>query len=214
MPHRRPRGKGLPALQGHVRQLRELAAALGVTDDTITAWRKNGAPAGPPYSIIEWYLWGKAKGYSPRLPEDEKLRALCQRGARAPIVVDANGEVVQQAGIPVSLLRVGVQLGIHPPDDADIMDEGMRVQAWQRWAAAVEKAQQVMENDGQLLRADFVERKLKAIADTVLEQLGEAHSLTREVDGLTQLQRAKIRDNVQAWITSTRIRLGQRAARA
>jgi hypothetical protein len=54
----------------------ELAAVLGVHRNTIGAWAKRGAPAGPPYSVVAWHAWAKKRGYSVQAPREQALREL------------------------------------------------------------------------------------------------------------------------------------------
>lgn len=74
MPHKRE--PKVRAMADQVRTLRDLAEALGVTDDTVTAWKRRGMPAGPPYSVVATYLWAKAQGLNAQMPKDAALRAL------------------------------------------------------------------------------------------------------------------------------------------
>ena len=79
MPHKTT-GKTQGAVD-HVSTLRKLAKSLGVSDDTLTQWRRRGMPDGPPYSITATYLWARGEGLRPKLPADERLAKLCKVGS-------------------------------------------------------------------------------------------------------------------------------------
>lgn len=59
----------------------ELADALGVHRNTVTAWAREGAPAGPPFCELQWRTWAAAGGRSvPTAPEQALLELLAGAG--------------------------------------------------------------------------------------------------------------------------------------
>ncbi len=62
--------------------LRVLAYELGVSDDTVTQWRRRGLCVGGSggWSITGTYLAARKAGLKPRLPDDADLVALIQEG--------------------------------------------------------------------------------------------------------------------------------------
>jgi hypothetical protein len=74
MPRKKTKQK--PRVVDSVGSHEQLADALGVHRNTIGAWAKRGAPAGPPYSIVAWHAWAKTHGYKPQAPREQALRFL------------------------------------------------------------------------------------------------------------------------------------------
>jgi hypothetical protein len=211
VPHKRPR-KPKPPAATRVERLKDLARIFGLTDDTMTAWRRNGAPPGPPFSVVEWYVWAKTRGYTPRLPEDAELAKLCERAQRKPVVVNA-GAVAAAADLPQHLVAAGVELGIDPPNESELQ-EGDRVLAWQRWGAAIKLALEIGERRKELIPAEQVRERMKRLADRVLEHLTDVHAVVSEVEHLSQPQRGQLRDALTAWLARTRARMSRPTAAA
>lgn len=67
--------------------VQELAAALGVHRNTISAWIAAGGPAGPPYCELQWRVWAAAQGKDLPLatapPEQALLEQLAGAGVPA-----------------------------------------------------------------------------------------------------------------------------------
>ncbi len=145
MPRRKVKKKA--AVQGQVPLLQDLAAAFGVHANTITAWRDRGAPAGPPFSIVEWYVWAHRQGYKPQLPADPDLRALCERTLPQQ---RSTTQAPEESGVTADLIQLGKELGVDTPNEG-ALQEDLRVLAWQRWAATIDRLQTIRTNRRDLI---------------------------------------------------------------
>lgn len=65
MPRNSLRRKPKVAEDDAVGSMGELATRLEVHRNTLTGWKREGAPKGPPYSVRAWSSWAAEHGYGP-----------------------------------------------------------------------------------------------------------------------------------------------------
>lgn len=131
----RKRRKEKPPLRTTVPTQKALAEVLGVHENTVGWWKRDGMPRNSDGScdIVAVYAWAKLKGLDPGLPDDANLAKLCLAAARG------RGAATAPATAKVSeeLIQVGAQFGVETPHEFDL-DEDDRLLAWQRWASTID----------------------------------------------------------------------------
>jgi hypothetical protein len=191
---------------------KQLAAALGVSRNSITAWAEAGAPAGPPFDEFAWRTWaaGHAKECR-RAPEPELLAELAAAGvgpyrravAPAPAAASATPALPGIPAQPLTSIESYEALLGAPKTWAEAEKrEGVRGQLIRNAEMAEEASIATAKRRGEILTIAEVLKRESAYDAALLTQLAALPDL---VAGLVPAdQSAQARAAINAWIDRTR----------
>lgn len=171
--------------------LKALAKALGVTDDTVTQWKRRGLTVGAAgaWSITGTYRAARKAGLKPRLPDDARLVELIQ-GSKPdtppPIAHDESDASLALPGHSAydALVRRGVLNYKQAQDREELIGEEMvnvvrRVEADKARDTVVDRAE--ADRAASRVRDRFLDL-IKRMPAAVIDRLGDQpHSIQQLV---------------------------------